>query len=164
MFRWIHQPDIASLILRLMLASIFIAQGGMKVARFEGGTAWYHGDEHMPAALQATVAWAELVIGIALGIGLMTRWAALGLIVIMIGAIYKVTWRMEFTIVPGTDTRGFIVHEVGYEYNYAIIAMSVCLVILGGGNVSIDQLLWHRKSTHSAAPPVPANAPVTANP
>lgn len=145
MLRSIHQPDVAALILRLMLASIFIAQGCLKVVHFEGGTSWYTGDEAIAPALQAAVAWGELVLGIALALGVLTRVASLGLIVLMIGAIYKVTWKLDFTSAP-MDTRGLIVHEVGYEYNYAIIAMCASVVILGAGVLSLDYCLWGRKS------------------
>jgi len=58
-----------------------------------------------------------------------------------------VTWRLEFTNLVVEGPRGFIVHEVGYEYNYAVIAMCVTLIILGAGALSIDHLLWPAKPT-----------------
>ena len=51
----------------------------------------------------------------------------------------------------GRPMRGFV-HEVGYEYNYAIMAMCVCLVIMGAGFASVDHCLFGRKK-NSAAPP-----------
>jgi len=142
MLRWLGKPDCAALILRLTLTGIFICQGGLKVLKCEGGTSWFHGESPMPPYLQAVVAWGELACGIALLIGLCTRVAALGIIVIMIGAIVMVTWRSDFTTLH--TSRGFLV-EVGYEYNYAIIAMGASLVILGAGALSVDHLLWRRK-------------------
>jgi putative oxidoreductase len=159
MFRWIHQPDVAALILRLMLASIFIAQGILKIVKYEGGTSWYSSDESIAPALQAAIAWAELALGIALALGLATRVASLGLIVLMIGAIYKVTWKLDFTS-AAANPRGLIVHEVGYEYNYAIIAMCASLVILGAGVLSLDYCLWGRKS-QGAPSTTPSTTPVT---
>src|SRR5947209_6728583 len=126
MTRRLSAPDLASVFLRLALAGIFITHGGMKIFDHEWGTDWYHFEGDLVApALQATVAWGELVCGVALLVGLLTRLAALGIIVIMIGALYMVTWQFDFTIAPGKPN----VHgsTVGYEYNYSIIAMAVAL-------------------------------------
>ena len=68
----------------------------------------------------------------------LTRWAALGLIVIQIGAIYLVTWAQGFTSLQGG----------GYGYNVALIAMLVALVLAGGGALALDRLLpWGRRAT-----------------
>jgi putative oxidoreductase len=147
----LRSPDLAALILRLALASIFITQGGLKL-RHEGGTAWYPDDTTLSPTLQVTVAWGEVGVGVALALGLLTRLAALGSIVIMLGAIYYVTWKLDFT--GGTDaTTHNMQLQVGYEYNYAIIAMAVSLVILGAGALSIDHLLFHRSHAPAAAAP-----------
>ncbi|MCI0681075.1 MAG: DoxX family protein [Gemmataceae bacterium] len=148
MWQFLRSPDFAALILRLMLASIFIAQGSLKLLHFDGGASWYGGGDPLPAGLQVAVAWGELACGAALALGLLTRLAALGIIAIMIGAIYKVTWKLDFASVSAIgaeDTRGFMVHEVGYEYNYAIIAMCAALIVMGAGCVSIDRLLFPPK-------------------
>jgi uncharacterized membrane protein YphA (DoxX/SURF4 family) len=147
MLRLFLQPDFAALILRLMLASIFIVQGALKIMYYDGGTTWYRysADTPLPAALQATVAYGEVVIGIAFLLGLLTRLTALGAIAIMFGAMYHVTWRFDFTSLNEGTPGGFIRHEVGYEYNLAIMAMSICLIILGGGLLSVDHMLFHRK-------------------
>lgn len=147
MFRRFQAADYAALILRLMLASIFITQGWMMIDDFEGGTTWYRGAGSIDPALQATVAWSELVCGIVLALGLLTRLASVGLIAIMIGAVYMVTWTVVGPPASFNDKRGFIVYEVGYEYNFAIVAMAACLVILGAGAFSIDRLLWGRRAT-----------------
>jgi putative oxidoreductase len=151
MFHWLAKPAFAGLILRLMLAAIFICQGGLKILKGQGGLSWFDSSEFpLPSYVQALVAWGELACGVALLIGLGTRLASLGIIVIMVGAIYTVTWRRDFTSLP--TSRGFLI-EVGYEYNYAIIAMCTSLIILGAGALSVDYLLWRRKPEASAAPP-----------
>ncbi len=78
--------------------------------------------------VQLAVAWGELACGLAMLFGLLTRLAALGLVVIMAGAIYIVTGAQGFSNAAGG----------GYEYNLAILAMCVVLLIKGSGPVSVD--------------------------
>jgi putative oxidoreductase len=163
MFRRLHQSDFAALILRLSLAGIFIMHSYVKITLFDWGTSWYdvwnpHGTDEMTPALQAVVAWSELACGIALGIGLLTRLAALGMIAIMIGAISAVTYRLDFTSINFSNVSGGVIeHHVGYEYNCAIIAIALSLVILGAGAVSLDRLLFGGSST----PATPARTEAT---
>jgi uncharacterized membrane protein YphA (DoxX/SURF4 family) len=96
----------------------------------------------LPAALsdqwvQLAVAWGELLCGLAMLLGLFTRVAALGLIVIMAGAIYTVTGAQGFSSAAGG----------GYEYNLAILAMCVVLIIKGSGPLSADGLMRSRRKT-----------------
>jgi uncharacterized membrane protein YphA (DoxX/SURF4 family) len=95
-----------------------------------------------PAALsnniaQLAVAWGELAGGIALALGLLSRVAALGLIVIQVGAVMTVTYEEGFSMAGG----------LGYEYNIAIIAMCAALVFWGGGRLSVDHLFRRRPKT-----------------
>jgi uncharacterized membrane protein YphA (DoxX/SURF4 family) len=78
---------------------------------------------------QYAVAWGELLGGIALLFGILTRVAALGLIVIQVGAIWTVTGLHGFSVVQGG----------GYEYNLALIAMCLALVVMGGGTWALDR-------------------------
>jgi putative oxidoreductase len=153
MSRWLVKPDLASLILRLMLAILFIAQGVLKITQYDGGTSWYTAPGTvLPPLLQAVVAWGELVCGVALAVGLLTRWAALGLIVMQLGAIYLVSWSEGLTHVAPAFLRDVVVHEPGYAYNYAIIGMCASLVVLGGGIVSLDHFLCGRRRAAAVAP------------
>ena len=86
------------------------------------------------AAVQIAVAWGELVGGIALLLGLLTRIAALGLILIQGGAIYYVTGEIGFAGEGG-----------GYAFNVALIAMCLALVFLGGGGLSVDGKLRRKR-------------------
>jgi len=158
MLQWLRKPDVAALLLRLALGSIFIMQGGLKVLYFDGGTTWYKGvDDYLPTAVQALVAWGELLCGFALVLGLLTRVASLALMVVMIGAIYMVTWRLDFTSLATQNPAGLMEPKVGYEYNYAILAMCASLTVLGAGVLSLDHLLWNRKRQAVSAA---AEAPV----
>jgi uncharacterized membrane protein YphA (DoxX/SURF4 family) len=102
----------------------------------ESGLAKTYSEEQPPlpatlnwSAAQYAVAWGELLGGIALLVGLLTRVAALGLIIIQIGAIATVTAGKGFSFAAGG----------GYEYNVALIAMCLALVIMGGGTWAVDR-------------------------
>jgi uncharacterized membrane protein YphA (DoxX/SURF4 family) len=102
--------------------------------------------------VQYVVAWGELFGGVALLIGLLTRLAALGQIVIQLGAIWFVT-----------GTRGlFTPGGVGAEYNLALLAMCLAVFILGGGGWSVDRFLHWRRVARAQQPTaaVPQQAPV----
>lgn len=100
------------------------------------------------SAVQLAVAWGEVAGGLALLLGLLTRVAAAGMVIIQLGAIFLVT-----------GARGFIgAADVGYEYNIALIAMSLALVLLGGGALSLDRLLRRERAGRTtSAQGVPAH-------
>jgi len=130
-------PDLASLVLRLTLALIFVTNGYAKMML---GDSW---TQHLSLPMQAVVAWTEFLCGLALLAGLLTRLAAFGILVIMVGAIVLVTGGSDLTTVAFTP-RGFDFRAVGHEYNLVISAMCLTLILLGGGVASLDRLLWLR--------------------
>lgn len=130
MFSTLFKTIVSPLLLRLMLAAIFIYHGWSLIggADHEWGARWNTASDAPPAALQMGVAWGEFIGGIALGIGLLTRLAALGIIAIMAGAIATVH-----------ADKGFDITQHGYEYNVTIIVMCVCLVLGGAGPIAADR-------------------------
>jgi putative oxidoreductase len=135
----------ASLLLRIGLAAIFIAHGYLKLAQ-GGGQKW---SDDLTEETQLAVALGETICGIALLFGFLSRLAALGLIVIMVGAIVFETGRYDFiNLVYEKSNPGRA--RVGAEYNFALIIMSMAVIALGAGAVSIDYLLFGRKKTTAA--------------
>jgi uncharacterized membrane protein YphA (DoxX/SURF4 family) len=114
------------------------------------GTAYAEDSPTIPgslqtAAVQLLVAWGELLCGVALLVGLATRWAAVAMVLIQIGAIATVTWAHGFSAAGG----------IGYEYNLLVIAACLGLALKGGGLVSLDhwlRALRARRATHATAP------------
>jgi uncharacterized membrane protein YphA (DoxX/SURF4 family) len=103
------------------------------------------------AAAQMAVAWGELLGGVALLLGALTRLAAVGVIVIQLGAIFTVTFERGFSFAAGG----------GYEFNVALVAMCLSLVVLGAGPLSVDGYLAERRTAGkktAAAPSEPAVA------
>jgi putative oxidoreductase len=127
MFDALIKNSIAPLILRLCLAAVFIYHGMDKVGK-SWGTAWY---PDLPVAQQVLIAWGELLGGVAMLLGVLTRLAAVGLAVIMLGAIVKVHW-----------PNGFSLANQGYEYNVVIISSCAVLILTGGGRLAADR--WIR--------------------
>jgi putative oxidoreductase len=140
MFRALCQGTLVPLILRAGLAVIFIYHGLGKVNQdTEWGAAWatkMYEAQKQPVpdyissrATQLAVGWGELLGGIAMALGFLTRVAALGIAAIMAGAIYNVT-----------GPNGFDLMNHGYEYNFAILVMCAAVFLLGGGTVAVDRV------------------------
>jgi putative oxidoreductase len=151
MLQWLRQPhsDLASFFLRMGLAAIFVYRGYIKLSQ-GGGTTWYpklaDGTEVLSETTQLAVAWGEFVCGLALLVGLLSRVSAIGIIVIMVGAIMVETGGRDFVnIEAAAKERPFSV-PTGAEYNFAIIIMCAALVVLGSGLLSLDHLIWRRKT------------------
>ncbi|HEX6284640.1 MAG TPA: DoxX family protein, partial [Pyrinomonadaceae bacterium] len=78
----------------------------------------------------AAAALSELVGGIFVGLGFLTRVGAFFIACTMLTAIAGVHW-----------TNGFFASNRGYEYPLSLLAMAIALLIAGGGQASIDKSL-----------------------
>jgi putative oxidoreductase len=116
------------LLLRFALAAIFIYHG-LQLVQKDGGANWMPEQMAQPAAVQIAVAWGELLGGVAMALGFLTRIAALGLIAIMAGAVHL--FHLQ---------NGFDITNRGYEYNMAIMVMCLCLVLGGPGPLAVDRV------------------------
>ncbi len=136
MFSAFCKNVIVPLLLRLTLAAIFIFHGLSLVGGPEKqwGAAWMTSADAPAAPVQLAVAWGQLIGGIAMVFGFLTRLAALGLIAIMVGAIARVHWE-----------HGFANQDKGFEYNFAIIMMCLCLVLGGPGPFAVDRIFRLRR-------------------
>ncbi len=89
------KDNVVALILRIGLAVIFLYHGLEKIITGSVGTTWIHqmnekGPYMVPESLtfsgiQLLVAWGEFLGGLALAIGMLTRLASVGLILIQLG-------------------------------------------------------------------------------
>jgi uncharacterized membrane protein YphA (DoxX/SURF4 family) len=101
------------------------------------------------AAGQLAVAWGEVACGVALLVGLLTRLGGLLMLLVQIGAIALVTGAYGFSPTGG----------VGWEYNFALAAMCVAVIVAGGGTYSLDRLIWHAAAPRKAAAAAAAEPP-----
>ena len=123
--------------IRLALGAIFIAHGSQKVlGKFNGPglRAWSAMDTPFPFMRPAwlwmgAAAFSEFIGGILVVLGLLTRVGAFFIAITMVTAIIGVHWP------------NFFANNNGLEYPVALLAMSVALLISGGGQLSIDKAL-----------------------
>lgn len=126
---------LAPLLLRAGLAVIFIYHGWEKVGGqgHDWGANWAPSAASLPREQQLMVSWGELVGGIALAVGLLSRVAALGLAVIMGGAIYTVHLPHGFSLADG-----------GFEYAFALLMICLAVMFGGPGALAIDHFFRRR--------------------
>ena len=131
-------------LIRVTLGVIMFGHGAQKVLGWFGGyglkgTTGYLTSIGIPLPVAYLVCFTEFLGGIALVIGLLTRLAALGVALVMVGAAVKVHlpngFFMNWDLTPGKGH--------GFETNLALLAMALACVIAGGGALSIDRLLIH---------------------
>jgi putative oxidoreductase len=125
------------LILRVVMGLTLAAHGSQKLfGWFEGpGRAGTTGmftklGFRRPAAMALLAGSAEFFGGLLFAAGLLTPFAAIALIVVMLNAVIIVHWQ-----------NGFFATAGGYEYNLAIIAIATAVSAMGPGSDSIDNAL-----------------------
>ena len=115
----------AALVLRVSLGLMFIAHSlVLKYFAFTlAGTAQFFESLGLPAVLAYATFWAELIGGILLVLGIGSRWVALALVPILVGA----TW------VHFGNGWVFSAPNGGWEYPVFLIAASIVQALLGDG-------------------------------
>lgn len=127
--------------LRLTLAAVFIGYGSQKVlGRFAGpGLAKFTSFPPpfpfmRPGWLwMGAAAFAELIGGVLLLLGLLTRVGAFLIFCVMLTAIIGVKWKA-----------GLLAPE-GFAFPMSLLAMCLALLISGGGILSVDRALSGRR-------------------
>lgn len=85
----VSNADLAATALRVSTGVLFLAHAWLKLVIFTpAGTASYFESLGLPGALAYLVMAAELLGGIALILGVATRWVSLALVPILLGSIY----------------------------------------------------------------------------
>ena len=127
----------AALLLRVALGLLFVAHGLMKVFVFTiAGTTQFFAAIGYPDFVAYLVLLAELGGGLALALGLWTRWIALALFVEMIGVIvYHAPKGFAFTAPGG-----------GWEYPALWAVGLVVLYLLGDGPYAVTERLQRRRA------------------
>jgi putative oxidoreductase len=133
--------DVVLTTLRLVLGVVYFAHGAQKMLGWFGGYG-FHGtmgfftQMGMPAPVAFLVICTEFFGGLGLIFGLLTRIAALGIGVEMIGAIFMVHMPNGFFMNWAGNQKG-----EGFEYHLLAIAMCAALLLRGAGAFSVDRVL-----------------------
>jgi putative oxidoreductase len=85
----VSNADLAATLLRVAMGVLFLAHAGLKLFVFTpAGTAGYFASIGLPGSLAYLVIGAELFGGLALILGVYSRWVSLALLPILLGSIY----------------------------------------------------------------------------
>ncbi len=137
-----EQLNIAIFVLRLALGIVFFAHGAQKVMGWFGGyglagtAGAFKNYMKIPAPLTYAASFTEFLGSIFIIAGFITRLSALGLLINMIVAIFKVHVKSGFFLSSGEPNKGN-----GYEFNLALATMSIVLILTGAGQYSLDSIL-----------------------
>lgn len=132
----------SSLVLRVVLGAVMFPHGAQKLFGWFGGNGFlgtmgfFTTQLNIPAVVAFLVIMAESVGAVMLIAGFVTRFAAFGIACVMVGAIWLVHLPNGFFM----NWFGTQAGE-GYEYHLLMLAMSVALMIAGGGKWSADRAL-----------------------
>ena len=130
------RPACGLAVLRVVLGVIFFVHGWQKLfgLGFHGVAGFFaSAGVPLPAITSVIVTLVEFFGGMALLIGLFTRWAAILIAIDMLGAILIVHMK-----------NGFFNQKMGVEFPLILLAASICLALAGGGSPSVDGMLMKR--------------------
>lgn len=121
--------DVALLLLRLMIGAVFITSGYEQSKDPEARSKSIGMSKGFTIFLGA----AELAGGLGVVSGIFAQFAAMGLILVMLGALGKkiFVWHTGFWGKDGTN---------GWSYETTMIVMNLVIVTTGGGNLSLGRL------------------------
>ena len=134
--------DLTLTLLRLVLGVTFFMHGAQKMLGWFGGygfhatMGFFTQQMGIPAPLAFLAICAEFFGGLGLIVGLLSRIAALGIIVNMLVAIATVHHVNGFFMNWTGQQKG-----EGYEYHLLAIALAIVVLVKGAGALSFDRLL-----------------------
>jgi putative oxidoreductase len=128
---------------RALLGAVMFGHGAQKLLGwfggygFEGTMKFFTDTLHIPAPLAVLVILGESIGALLLIAGLGTRIAAFGISAVMVGAVLTMHGSVGFFMNWYGNQAG-----EGYEYHLLALALSVPLMIAGGGRYALDS--WVR--------------------
>jgi putative oxidoreductase len=124
---------------RLIVGLIFVMHGSQKLFGAFGGHGLAETMQNMGPVLGLLVTVGEFFGGLGLILGILSRFSAAALIVIMLGAI------IQFH-----GANGFFLSAKGYEYNLALIGLLLPVLLAGPGPFTVLRALFGRRRVPSA--------------
>jgi putative oxidoreductase len=132
---------ILALVLRLALGIVMFPHGAQKLLGWFGGLGFFGYIElfhqlGFSTTVAVLVTIGEFFGGLGLIVGLLSRVAAAGIGVIMVGAVLTVNGQYGFFM----NWAGNKARE-GFEFHILAVGLAIGIMILGGGKWSIDRAL-----------------------
>jgi putative oxidoreductase len=133
------------LILRVTLGLVMFPHGAQKLLGWFGGLGFdgtiglFTQKMGVPWLIAFLVIIGESFVSLALLAGLLTRFVAASLAVIMLGAITMVHMPNGFFMNWFAQQKG-----EGYEYHLLVIGIAAALLVTGGGRWSVDRVVSER--------------------
>jgi putative oxidoreductase len=137
--------ELSSLILRITLGIVMFPHGAQKLLAWYGGfgfsgtMGFFTQQMGLPWIVAFLIIIGESFGSLGLIAGFLTRVAAFGVLLIMIGAIVLVHWPNGFFMNWSGKQAG-----EGYEYHLLAIGISLVLLVYGGGKWSLDRIVAQR--------------------
>jgi putative oxidoreductase len=136
------QNDWSGLILRIALGAVMFPHGAQKFFGWFGGYGFsatidfFTKSMKLPWIISVLVILIELFGAVGLILGFASRAWALGLMIIMIGAIYTTNMKNGFFMNWFGNQPG-----EGYEYHLLVIGICIAVMLMGSGKYSFDNLI-----------------------
>lgn len=131
-FANLHQfGDWGLLALRIAAGAIFLVHGTQKWAMWK-----MQPSEQMPAGMISLMKFLSIVEplgGLAVLVGFLTQLAAIGLGIVMIGAIWLKIGRIKVPFAPRD--------KAGWEFDFIILAAAIALFFFGAGTLGLDRVM-----------------------
>ncbi len=140
--------DRVATALRLALGIVILPHGLQKTLGWFGGggiggtVGFFDQALGVPAFLALLVIAAESLGALALIVGFLSRAAAAGIALVMLGAVYMVHWPVGFFM----NWSGAQAGE-GFEFHILAVAIALAVIVRGSGALSVDRLLSKQPST-----------------
>jgi len=119
--------DLAHWGIRASIGAIFIVHS---LKKFDPSWQQWLINMGLPPELQWPIALAELIGGILLIVGILTRITASVFSIILLGAIFHIRWE-----------NGFLISEGGWEWDLVMLAAVLSIIAAGPGRISISHVI-----------------------
>lgn len=136
---FVTEESFGLFVLRVVLGLVMFPHGAQKLLGWFGGygfkgTYGYFKSQGIPGAIAFLIIMGESFGSVLLVLGLLTKFAAVSIAIIMLGATFLVHKQFGFFINWFGAQKG-----EGYEFHLLACGMAIALTISGGGAYSLDR-------------------------
>ncbi|MBH5319503.1 DoxX family protein [Paenibacillus sp. GSMTC-2017] len=129
--------SVVTTIMRVVLGVLFLAHGISKLQMGLGNVEGWFSSIGVPGVLAYVVAVLELVGGIMLIIGFLTRYVSAAFVVMLIGAVF--TAKLSAGLLGSNGS-------AGYEMDLTFMLIALYLIVADRSPVSLDHILFKKRS------------------